>query len=121
MDVSVSLPFVETYETVFAALADPTRRALLERLREGPRSVAELAEGMPISRPAVSQHLKVLHDCGLVAYEPVGTRNLYRVEPAGLVAVRAWLDHFWGDVLDRYADLAKAEAAARAAPAEEQS
>src|SRR4249919_931509 len=78
-----------------AALADPTRRAIFERLRRGPQPVAALARGLPVSRPAVSQHLKVLKHAGLVADRAEGTRRVYRVDPAGLGAIRAWLDQFW--------------------------
>src|SRR3569623_2816571 len=82
-----------------AALADPTRREVFERLRAGPRSVGELAQGLPVSRPAVSQHLKVLKAAGLVADRAEGTRRGYEIDPHGLGALRAWLDQFWGDAL----------------------
>jgi DNA-binding transcriptional ArsR family regulator len=94
---------VKTYELAIEALSDKTRREVLTRLRESPASVAEIAAGMPVSRPAVSQHLKVLRDSGLVAYETVGTRNVYRVDVDGLAALRKWLDEFWTVALDRYA------------------
>jgi DNA-binding transcriptional ArsR family regulator len=94
---------VETYERVIEALSDKTRRDVLARLRKSPASVAEIAAGMPVSRPAVSQHLKVLRDSGLVAYETEGTRNVYRVDVQGLTALREWLDEFWTVALDRYA------------------
>jgi DNA-binding transcriptional ArsR family regulator len=94
---------VETYERVLEALSDTTRRRILTRLRERPCSVAEIAGGLPVSRPAVSQHLKVLRDCGLVAFEPMGTRNLYRVEASGVRELRAWLDTFWDTALASYA------------------
>ena len=84
------------------ALADPTRRILFERLAERPRSVGELASGLPVSRPAVSQHLKVLKEAGLVLDQAEGTRRVYRVDPAGLGAIRAWLDRFWTDALDAF-------------------
>ncbi|HWA62089.1 MAG TPA: metalloregulator ArsR/SmtB family transcription factor [Caulobacteraceae bacterium] len=87
----------------FAALADPTRRAVFERLADGPRAVGELAAGMPVSRPAVSQHLKVLKEAGLVSDRPEGARRVYRIDPAGLGALRAWLDRFWTDALDAFA------------------
>src|SRR5215208_2721498 len=83
----------------FAALADPTRRAVFERLAHGPRPVGELAEGLPVSRPAVSQHLKVLKDAGLVIDRAQGARRVYQIDPAGLGAMRAWLDRFWDDAL----------------------
>ena len=78
-----------------SALSDPTRRAIFERLRRGPQAVAALARGLPVSRPAVSQHLKVLKDAGLVSDRADGARRIYRVDPAGLGAIRAWLDQFW--------------------------
>jgi DNA-binding transcriptional ArsR family regulator len=83
----------------FAALADPTRRAVFERLARGPRAVGELAKGLPVSRPAVSQHLAVLKEAGLVKDQADGTRRVYRIDPAGLGAIRAWLDRFWEDSL----------------------
>jgi len=95
-----------TYDLSLVALADPTRRAVFERLRGGPASVGEIAEGMPVSRPAVSQHLKVLKDAGLVRDEARGTRRVYEVDLAGLGALRAWLDGFWEDQLAAF----KAEA-----------
>ena len=82
-----------------AALGDPTRRAIFERLADGPRSVSELADGLPVSRPAVSQHLKVLKDAGLVVDRPDGTRRLYRLNPEGVGAVRAYFDRFWDKAL----------------------
>jgi DNA-binding transcriptional ArsR family regulator len=93
-----------------AALADPTRRRIFERLRTGPRPVGELARGLPISRPAVSQHLRVLKDAGLVLDRAEGTRRIYYIDPAGLGAVRAWLDEFWTDALASFkAQLEKEE------------
>lgn len=85
------------------ALADPTRRAVFERLAAGPRSVADVSAGLPVSRPAVSQHLKHLKDAGLVTDAAEGTRRVYRIDPAGLGPIRAWLDRFWDDALTRYA------------------
>jgi len=85
-----------------AAIADPTRRQVFERLGAGPLSVGEIAEGLPVSRPAVSQHLKVLKDAGLVTDRPEGTRRVYAIDPHGLGALRAWLDQFWGDALDAF-------------------
>src|SRR5476651_587723 len=79
----------------FAALSDPTRRQVLERLAEGPRAVGDLAEGLPVSRPAVSQHLKVLKEAGLVSDRQDGARRIYAIDPNGLGAMRAWLDQFW--------------------------
>jgi DNA-binding transcriptional ArsR family regulator len=86
----------------FAALADPTRRAVFERLAAGPRAVGELAEGLPVSRPAVSQHLKALKAAGLVRDEAVGARRVYRIDPAGLGQMRAWLDQFWDVALESF-------------------
>ena len=87
------------YGNALAALADPTRRHVFERLRSGPQPVAEIARGMPVSRPAVSQHLKVLKEAGLVADRPEGTRRVYYIDPNGLGALRQWLDQFWDQAL----------------------
>jgi len=92
-----------TYGSALIALADPTRRAVFDRLRRGPRSVAEIASGLPVSRPAVSQHLRALKEARLVRFERQGTQNLYVVNPAGLAALRAYLDSFWDDVLAQFA------------------
>jgi DNA-binding transcriptional ArsR family regulator len=90
---------------VLDALGDPTRRVILETLRTGgPCSVGVLAEQVPVSRPAISQHLKVLGAVGLVQHESRGTRNIYRVHRAGLDELRGRLDQFWGDALDAYAE-----------------
>jgi DNA-binding transcriptional ArsR family regulator len=86
----------------FAALADPTRRAVFERLVDGPRAVSELAAGLPVSRPAVSQHLKVLKEAGLVTDRPDGARRVYQIDPAGLGQIRAWLDRFWDTALEAF-------------------
>ena len=88
---------------IFAALHDPTRRAVLERLRSGPLPVGQIASGLPVSRPAVSQHLKVLKEAGLVDDRSEGTRRIYHIDPKGLGAMRAWLDRFWETALDAYA------------------
>ncbi|ASY63438.1 Transcriptional regulator, ArsR family [Sinorhizobium sojae CCBAU 05684] len=89
-----------TYEdAIFAALADPTRRAIFERLAQKRQSVAELARAMPVSQPAISQHLKVLREARLVRDEPMGTRRIYSIDPGGLGPLRQWLDRFWGDQL----------------------
>lgn len=88
------------------ALADPTRRAIFERVGTGPAAVGEIASGLPVSRPAVSQHLKVLKEAGLVTDTPDGTRRVYRLDPRGLGALRAWLDRFWGDQLTAFKDFA---------------
>jgi DNA-binding transcriptional ArsR family regulator len=87
------------YENALAALADPTRRRVLEQLRAGPQPVSRIAEAMPVSRPAVSQHLKVLKGAGLVADRAEGTRRIYYLDPHGLGALRAWLDQFWDAAL----------------------
>jgi DNA-binding transcriptional ArsR family regulator len=81
-----------TYEMAFAALADPTRRQVFDRLRAGPSAVSALAAGLPVSRPAVSQHLKILREAGLVIDRPDGARRIYRINRDGLAAVRAWFD-----------------------------
>jgi DNA-binding transcriptional ArsR family regulator len=81
------------------ALGDPTRREIMERLREGPRPVGEIAAGLPISRPAVSQHLRVLREAGLVSERREGTRRIYSLDPKGLDELRAYLDQFWTDAL----------------------
>jgi DNA-binding transcriptional ArsR family regulator len=86
----------------FAALADPTRREIFERVAEQPRSVAELAGGLPVSRPAVSQHLKVLKAAGLVSDAAAGNRRIYSVDPSGVGALRAYLDGFWNDALTAF-------------------
>ncbi|HEX8937081.1 MAG TPA: metalloregulator ArsR/SmtB family transcription factor [Sphingomicrobium sp.] len=88
---------------VFAALTDPTRRAVFERLRHGPRAVGEIARGLPVTRPAVSQHLKVLKEAGLVDDRSEGTRRIYQIDPRGLGAMRAWLDQFWDSALSAFA------------------
>ena len=84
------------------ALGDPTRRIIFERLAKRPRAVGELARGLPISRPAVSQHLAVLKAAGLVTDRADGARRLYRIDPAGVDAIRAWLDQFWDRTLDAF-------------------
>jgi DNA-binding transcriptional ArsR family regulator len=91
------------YENALAALADPTRRRVFEALRRGPRSVGSLAERLPVSRPAVSQHLKVLKEAGLVSDKSEGTRRVYQIDPRGLAQIRKWLDQFWDIALDAFA------------------
>ncbi len=86
----------------WTALGDPTRKAIFERLVDRPRAVVELADELPVSRPAVSQHLRVLKEAGLVISQPVGTRRIYRIDPDGLAALRADLDRFWGQALASY-------------------
>lgn len=88
-----------------AALADPTRRAIFELVADRPRPVGELAKGLPVSRPAVSQHLKVLKDVGLVMDRAQGSRRIYAANPEGLAELRAYLDHFWGKALTSFKDI----------------
>jgi DNA-binding transcriptional ArsR family regulator len=89
------------------ALGDPTRRAIVECLAERPRAVGELAEALPISRPAVSQHLKVLKEAGLVTDRAAGTRRVYRLNPAGVAALRDQLDTYWNRALAGFQDVAE--------------
>ena len=93
-----------TYARALASLGDPTRRKVFERLRSGPLSVGEIARDMPVSRPAVSQHLAVLKEAGLVVDRPVGTRRVYYIDPRGLSALRAWFDQFWDQTLASFQD-----------------
>ncbi len=87
---------------VLGALADPTRRRIFERLLSGPMAVQQIADGMPVTRPAVSQHLRVLMDAGLVSVRPNGTRRVYAVSTDGLGALRTWMEEFWGRALEAY-------------------
>jgi DNA-binding transcriptional ArsR family regulator len=96
-----------TYGDVITALADPTRRAILETLRDGPRSVTEIADDMPVSRPAVSQHLAVLRNANLVSEHREGTRRLYETNAEGLEKLRLYLEGFWGEALASFATAAK--------------
>jgi DNA-binding transcriptional ArsR family regulator len=89
-------------DAVLDALGDRTRRAILEQLLSGPQPVVEIARGLPVGRPAVSQHLKVLKAAGLVTDRKDGTRRRYQVDPVGIGLMRAWLDRFWGRALDAY-------------------
>ena len=91
-----------TYATALAALADPTRRRVFEELRAGPKPVGAIAAGLPVSRPAVSQHLKILRNAGLVDDRAEGTRRVYFIDPRGLAALRAWLDQFWDRSLSAF-------------------
>ncbi len=86
----------------FTALGDPTRRAIIELLQPGARSVREIADDLPVSRPAVSQHLRVLRDAGLVTEERLGTRRLYRLDDLGVEAVREYLERVWGEAATRF-------------------
>jgi len=90
------------YREALAALADPTRRRVFERLKSGPKPVGAIARGLPVSRPAVSQHLKVLKEAGLVADRAEGTRRVYFIDPNGLGPLRAWLDQFWDQALEAF-------------------
>ena len=96
-----------TNATAFAALAEPMRQRIVERLAERPMAVGELAAGLPVSRPAVSQHLKVLKEVGLVVDRQEGTRRVYRVDPAGVAPVRAYLDRFWKQAMVAFAQYAE--------------
>ena len=98
-------------ERALDALGDPTRRRVLARLRAGPRSVGEIADGMDVSRPAVSQHLKVLKHARLVTDRAEGTRRVYTVDTRGVEAVRNWLDGFWDQALSAFKQAAEREAA----------
>ena len=100
---------MDTYQSAFAALADPTRRSILELLRDGPLTVADLASRMPVTRPAVSQHLAVLSKARLVTHERAGTRHIYRADGEGLEALRQYLEGVWGDMLSQFAAAARAE------------
>lgn len=90
------------YSRAIAALANPTRREVFERLKSGPLPVGALAKGLPVSRPAVSQHLKVLKDAGLVSDRAEGVRRVYYIDPHGLGELRAWLDQFWDQALEAF-------------------
>lgn len=109
--VSIDLPFVVTHPPAdpWGALADGTRRAIFKRLATGPMAVGELARELPVSRPAVSQHLKVLKSAGLVGDRAHGTRRLYHVDPRGVAALRAELDVFWDQALAAYMSIVERE------------
>jgi DNA-binding transcriptional ArsR family regulator len=102
-----------TYQTAFLALADPTRLRVFEQLRRGPTAVGAIAAQMPVSRPAVSQHLAVLKRAGLVADRAEGTRRVYYIDPHGLASIRIWLDQFWGDALAAFKAEAEKEGSAK--------
>jgi len=97
------------YKDALQALGDPTRRSIFEQLRKGPRAVGEIAAQLPVSRPAVSQHLRVLKEAGLVTERQDGTRRLYRVDPNGLAGLRAYLDGFWEEALASFKAAAETE------------
>jgi DNA-binding transcriptional ArsR family regulator len=100
---------VTTYDKALDALGDATRRSVFELLREGPQPVGALAARLPVSRPAVSQHLRVLKEAGLVADRRDGTRRLYAIDPDGLGALRAYLEHFWSNALEGFKAAVEAE------------
>ncbi len=98
---------MDTYGVALEALGDATRRRIFELLARRPRSVGELAQGLPVTRPAVSQHLRVLKEAGLVSERAAGTRRIYRLEPAALAELRDYFDRFWTDALAAFADAAE--------------
>jgi DNA-binding transcriptional ArsR family regulator len=101
------------YAHTLTALADPTRRAVFESLRNGPAAVGAIAAGLPVSRPAVSQHLKALKRAGLVADRAEGTRRVYYIDPDGLGELRRWIDEFWTDALEAFKQEVERTAAPR--------
>ena len=103
-----------TYANALVALADPTRRKVFERLRNGAKPVGEIADGLPVSRPAVSQHLKVLKDAQLVTEYRQGTRRFYAIDTQGLEMLRKYLDGFWDEALTRFKEFAESEEPRRA-------
>lgn len=103
------MAYSEATERLFDAMGDPTRRRVLELLREGPRAVVDIAAQMPVSRPAVSQHLRVLKQAGLVNEERAGTRHLYSVDAEGLAALRTYLETYWDDALATFKAVAEEE------------
>ena len=100
---------MNTYEASLEALADPTRRAIVERLRHGPAAVGAIADALPVSRPAVSQHLRVLEGAGLVSHRAEGTKRIYKVELGGLGELRAYIDRLWDESLERFKKAAEEE------------
>jgi DNA-binding transcriptional ArsR family regulator len=98
-----------TYATALTALSDPTRRAVFEKLRAGPASVQNIADGLPVSRPAVSQHLKALKEAGLVRDEPRGSARIYSIHTPGLRALRDYIESFWDDALDSFKSYAESK------------
>ena len=95
-----------TYDKILTAIADPTRQTIIELMRDGPKTVGALGRRLPVSRPAVSQHLKVLSDAGLLEVQPSGTRRYYRLSPEGIAAVRTYLDQLWNDAMTSFKDYA---------------
>ena len=100
---------MNAYAEPLNALGDPTRRAIFEQLAEGPKPVGELARALPVSRPAVSQHLKVLKSAGLVSDRPLGTRRVYRIDPDGVIALRDYFERFWDRALADFQTAAEAK------------
>ena len=98
---------MNNYDHAFTALGDPTRRAIFERLRKKELSVAEIADGLPVSRPAVSQHLKVLKEAKLISITKAGTRSMCQIDPDGIIAMRAYLDRFWDTALAAFKSAAE--------------
>lgn len=103
------MPTAIQIDKVLDALGDPTRRVVFRRLRKGNRSVREIADGMNVSRPAVSQHLKVLRGAGLIIVRVDGARRLYGIDPTGIETLRDWLDGFWDDALAAFKEAAEQE------------
>ena len=101
-------PKLSSYELAFNALGDPTRRAIFQKLEKGPLSVGHIAERLPVSRPAVSQHLKVLREAKLITMEQHGTRSIYRIEAEGIRAMRDFLDRFWNEAFLNFKKVAEA-------------
>ncbi|GAA4098867.1 metalloregulator ArsR/SmtB family transcription factor [Mucilaginibacter panaciglaebae] len=99
----------ENYDQAFNALGDPTRRAIFEKLQQGPLSVVHIADGLPVSRPAVSQHLKVLKEAKLISIQQQGTRSICELNKEGILAMRNYLDKFWDDALEAFKALAEKE------------
>jgi DNA-binding transcriptional ArsR family regulator len=117
--VSQDAPFPASPDRMLDALGDRTRRAILERLREGPQPVVEIARGLPVGRPAVSQHLKLLKRAGLVTDQAVGTRRLYELNPDAMVELQRYAQSFWSAAMTRFARAARREGAVGAPPSGE--
>ena len=106
------------YEHSFVALADPTRLAVFERLAKGPAAVHEIAQGLPVSRPAVSQHLRVLQEANLVFGRQIGNRRVYQLNPAGIESIRAYFERFWDDALESFKSFAENQQPKRPNPSD---
>ena len=98
---------MKAYDLAFDALGDPTRRYIFYKLREGPLAVVDIAEGLRVSRPAVSQHLKVLREAKLISLKSYGTKNFYQIDHKGIMAMRDYLDKFWDDALLSFKKIAE--------------